>query len=96
MKQNRLTSEELETTKNLVRPVVRVMRRHLLKALHEEKARHWKMRGSHRLGKHFERGFFRGLNHAFQVVERYTNPSLFQAKHKKPTAKSQRPKAGVQ
>lgn len=76
----RLTEEELELTKDMIRPTVAVMRRVLLAKIGSEKARHWKMRGTHRLGKHFERGFFRGLKHADGIIRDLLDPKRYQAK----------------
>jgi hypothetical protein len=47
-----------DTANRIVQQTALALRRELLKRLHKEKVRHWEMRNSHRLGKHFERGFF--------------------------------------
>lgn len=52
----------------------KLIRKRLLEAIRGEKERHWKMRGSHKLGKHFERGFYRGLNHADQTIRAALSP----------------------
>ena len=83
-----MTTNELDWLKHVVRPTVLTVRKRLLQALAQEKARHWKMRGNHRLGKHFERGFFRGLNHAHDIIVQMLDPKRFRV-----TAKNQKPKA---
>jgi hypothetical protein len=66
------TTFENYSNKAINQAAIRRLRRELLNVIQQEKARHWKMRGTHRLGKHFERGFFRGLNHAYDIVNQIT------------------------
>lgn len=75
-----MTRRELKWLKNVVRPTVLAIRRELLRTVRSEKSRHWKMRSSHRLGLHFERGFFRGLKHAETIIARTLEPKKFTAK----------------
>lgn len=78
-------TDELEQKfmNRLVAQVALRLRSELLRRLREEKARHWKMRGSHRLGLHFERGFFRGVKHAHDLIAITLDPAKIRARIRK-------------
>jgi hypothetical protein len=63
----------------IVAQVAQRLRTELLNRLHKEKARHWQMRGQHRLGPHFERGFFRGIKHAHDLIAVTLDPKKIRA-----------------
>lgn len=68
-----------KTMNRVVAQVALGLRRELLKRLHQEKVRHWRMRGQHRLGPHFERGFFRGIKHAHDLIAVTLDPKKIRA-----------------
>lgn len=80
-----------ESTQHFVNRMVAMvavqLQRQLLKIIHDERVRHWEMRGHHRLGKHFERGFFRGLKHADEIVRSVLNPKRIRVSTRKPKAR---------
>jgi len=63
----------------IVAQVAQRLRTELLNRLHKEKVRHWQMRGQHRLGPHFERGFFRGIKHAHDLIALTLDPKRIRA-----------------
>jgi hypothetical protein len=64
---------------SIVARVALRLRTELLNRLHKEKVRHWHMRGQHRLGPHFERGFFRGIKHAHDLIAVTLDPKKIRA-----------------
>jgi hypothetical protein len=74
---------EQRAMNRIVAQVALRLRSELLKRLHQEKARHWQMRGQHRLGTHFERGFFRGIKHAHDLIALTLDPKKIRAQIRK-------------
>jgi len=72
-------ARQQRTMNRIVAQVALRLRQELLQRLHQEKARHWQMRGQHRLGLHFERGFFRGIKHAHDLIAATLDPKKIRA-----------------
>lgn len=77
MKRNE--SRQQAMMNRIVAQVALRLRSELLQRLHKEKVRHWQMRGEHRLGSHFERGFFRGIKHAHDLIAVTLDPKKIRA-----------------
>ena len=86
----KLTIEELEYVKEVVRPTVTTVRRKLLQTISSERRRHRKMIApanralnspDRRMG--FRRGFDRGLCHAENIVRELLKPARFTAHFEK-------------